>query len=244
MNTQDRRTKAGGIKKSGKIWEKHLRARASIIRKVCNALDREYRNDRHGNPRNPLDDLVYIVLSNKTTPSMARQVYSRIQERFKTWEKILTTPPSVLRSFLKPAGLARVKANQIRDALKKIRFDFGKCNLNSLRLWPSEKVHEYLISLSGVSDKVSKCVMMYTLNARVLPVDTHVHRVATRLGWTARKRADQCHNELEALVPEQFRYSFHVNSISHGRKVCRSRQPLCQECIINEYCDFFKKNRC
>ena len=91
-------------------------------------------------------------------------------------------------------------------------------------------------SIAGVSDKVARCVMMYTLGAKVLPVDAHVHRLARRLGWTERKRADECHSELEAIIPPERRFTFHVAAILHGRAVCRPRDPRCAECCLRSYC--------
>jgi endonuclease-3 len=84
-------------------------------------------------------------------------------------------------------------------------------------------------------------VAMYTMGAKVLPVDAHVHRVATRLGWTARKRADQCHEELEFVVPPNWRYVFHVGCVLHGRSICRPKQPRCLKCCVNRYCEYFKR---
>jgi endonuclease-3 len=118
--------------------------------------------------------------------------------------------------------------------------DFGHCDLRRIRLWTEFEIQEYLIGLPGVSTKVAKCVMMYTLGCSVLPVDTHVHRIAFRLGWTEKRRPSQCHSELEALVPKDRRYAFHVDCIAHGRSVCRPSNPACNLCCIRRYCDFYK----
>src|SRR5262249_43991044 len=99
----------------------------------------------------------------------------------------------------------------------------------------------YLAELPGVSDKVAKCVMMYTLGFDVLPVDVHVFRVASRLGWTSRCRADQCHDDLEALVQPKHRYAFHVDCICLGRAVCTPVHPDCPACPIRQYCVYFKQ---
>jgi len=229
---------------TGPIWQKPPKARAQIVRRVCEALDEAYGRPRLGNPRRPLDDLVYIILSNKTSADMARHVYRRLRQRFRTWDAVLSSRPSVLRSLLKPAGLSRVKSRQIRSALQKIRRDFGTCDLGKLRGYPQSETLDYLTSLPGVSHKVAKCVMMYTLGADVLPVDSHVHRVATRLGWTCRKRADQCQAELEALVPPKRRYAFHVDCIAHGRSVCRPKNPACERCSIGRYSTGLKRQKC
>jgi len=229
------------VKKTGPLWRKPLAIRDRIVGEVCKQLRGAYGAPRLGNPKDPLDDLVYVVVSNKTSAQMARLTYRRLKARFESWDEVLATGSKVLRPILKPAGLSEVKAKQLRAAFKKIREDFGKCDLRALRQRSEGDVHEYLVGLPGVSDKVAKCVMMYTMGASVLPVDAHVHRIATRLGWTARRRADQSHEELEALVPPDFRYAFHVGCVLHGRKICRPEKPACQQCCINHSCEYFRK---
>lgn len=229
--------------RTGASWRKTQSVRAQEVQSVCKILTERYGTPRFGNPSNPLDDLIYIILSNKTTPRMARRTYTRLRKRFHDWEEILTVPMAALRSILRPAGLSTVKSRHIRGALRSIRERFAACDLRPLRVMAPEDVEKYLVGLPGVSEKVAKCVMMYTLNLPVLPVDTHVHRICRRLGWTDRKRPDQCHVELEALVPPSLRGNFHVACIAHGRKICRPRIPQCYDCCINCYCEFFKAAR-
>ena len=214
------------------------RNRAQVVRRVCDALQATYNDPRHGNPRDPLDDLVYVILSNKTGPIVARNVYDRLRAEFPQWAWILSEPRAKLKRRIRPAGLSEVKSRHIRGALLKIKRDFGDCDLTSLRGMQMHKAHAYLVSLPGVSDKVAKCVLMYTCDAKVLPVDSHVHRIATRLGWTQRKRADQCHDELEALVLPDRRKAFHVNCLAHGRRCCRPLKPDCEHCCIRRHCRF------
>jgi len=228
------------FRKTGVIWRKSSSIRTRTVRSVCRILSNTYGNPRFGNPSDPLDDLVYIILSNKTAPRTARSIYKRLRKRFPNWDDMLDAPISVLRSLLRPAGLSVIKSRYIRAALRSIKQRFGVCDLRTLQGLVPEAAQDYLIGLPGVSEKVAKCVMIYTLGAQVLPVDTHVHRVSGRLGWTARKRADQCHAELEALVPARLRRDFHVSCIAHGRKACRPLNPLCHECPISRYCAFFK----
>jgi len=231
------------IKRTGSIWKKPSAQRSRIVKRVCDALSRTYGNPRFGNPSDPLDDLIYIVLSNKTAPQASRRVYRRLRRRFRTWDEVLRAPASALRSLLRPAGLSAVKSRHIRAALGAIKARFGSCDLRSLKHGAPGAVQAYLVGLPGVSEKVAKCVMMYTLNLPVLPVDAHVHRIACRLGWTARKRADQCHPELEALVPQRLRSGFHVSCIAHGRAACRPSRPVCNSCCVNRYCEFFKASQ-
>lgn len=222
------------------IMKLSKRSKAQLVRRVCEALEARYGSPRHRNPKNPIDDLIYIILSNKTGPKTARTVYTVLKNRFESWDEIPRRRNSVLERVLRPGGLSRIKSTQIRSALKQIESDFGSCSLRGLRKLPTHDAESYLTSLPGVSEKVAKCVLMYTSGAQVLPVDAHIHRIARRLGWTVKKRADQCHPELESLVPPQRRYAFHVDCVAHGRLICRPSNPGCRDCCIRKYCDYNK----
>lgn len=225
------------LHQTGSIWTRSPRNRAQIVRRVCEALMDKYASPRLGNPLDPVDDLIFIILSNRTSPELARYTYERLKKRFSSLESVISSPVSTLKTLLKPAGLYDKKSRQIRTSLKIIKNDFGTIDLSSLKNIPPGEVEGYLTSLPGVSKKVAKCVMLYTLGFDVLPVDGHVHRISKRLGWTRRKRADQCHDELEALIPFHRRYAFHVDCILHGRTVCRPKTPKCNVCIIRKHCE-------
>lgn len=227
----------------GTIWTKTPRTRSQTVTRVCRTLEGAYGRKRLGNPRNPLDDLIYVIVSNRTAPFVAKRTFRKLKETYGTWDRVLLSPAALLRSVLEPAGLSNVKSCQLLLALRKIKRDFRACDLSALIGHDESAIQDYLTSLPGVSEKVAKCVMMYTMGANVLPVDVHVHRVATRLGWTTRKRADQCHKELESLVPPRWRYSFHVACVLHGRRICRPNEPLCQSCCIKTSCEYFKKSQ-
>jgi len=212
-----------------------------VVESVCTRLHRRYGKPRLDNPQEPLDDLIFIVLSNKTTPGTAGRVYGKLKQRFATWNHLLLAPARTTKRILRPAGLSGIKTAYIRAALRKIRRDFGTCDLSARRRRSPQEAEHYLGTLPCVSLKVAKCVGMYTLGGEVLPVDSHVHRVTVRLGWTNRRRADQCHEELESLIPGPFRFALHVDLIVHGRLVCRPKAPLCGDCCIRNFCKFDRK---
>lgn len=222
--------------------QKTAREQAQIVRRVVGILESTYGHPRHGNPQNPLDDLIYIQLSNKTARTTSRRVYRNLKRRFPSWNEVPKTKRnlSVLKKLLNPAGLSDVKSKQIFDTLVVLKKRYGRCTLSPLKHESSESAEKFLILLPGTSTKVAKCVLMYAFEREVLPVDVHVHRVATRLGWTSRKRADQCHDELEEIVKPKYRYSFHVGCISHGREICRPQNPDCPTCPLRKYCDYAK----
>ncbi len=211
------------------------------IDSVCEALEQEYGSPRHGNKSNPLDELVYIILSNRTQPGVVRGVYRRLRRRFPSWNLVDASASGEIAAILRPAGLGQVKAIQIIGIVSRLKHTFGRATLAPLRRLPDEEAEAFLKGLPGVSAKVAKCVLMYSLGRAVLPVDVHVHRVAARLGLKAKRRPDTSQDLIEGAVPPRLRYSLHVNAVAHGRAVCRSRDPGCGRCCIREYCAFRRK---
>ena len=229
---------ASSLKKTGTAWSLNAGRRERLVSEVCARLRAEYGLPRLGNPTDPVEDLVFIMLSNRTRPLAAASTFALLRARYESWEEMAAAPLGEVIGILEPIGLQSKRASQIRSALVAIRTDFGVCTLKPLESRSEADVLVYLMRLDGVSEKVAKCVMMYTMGAAVLPVDAHVHRVASRLGWTARRRPDQCSAELEALVPAEARYGLHVGCIEHGRSVCRPRRPRCSSCVIADLCPY------
>jgi endonuclease III len=209
---------------------------------VCSTLEQYYGRSRLGNPSNPVDDFIFITLSNKSSPETATKIYYKLKNKFNTWDSVLTASQLELQKIIQPSGLSRIKSKYIWLSLEKMKDDFGTCTLDPISDSSEDAQLKYLLTLPGVSGKVARCIMLFTMGADVLPVDSHVHRVSTRLGWVSRKRADQCHAELEAIVPRSSRYIFHVGSIQHGREICRPRSPNCHKCVIRDNCMFYHRN--
>jgi endonuclease III len=226
----------------GAFRDRSPRSRAQIVRRVCEGLQAQYGVPRLGNPRRPLDDLFFILVSNRTASPAATRVFRSLRGHFPRWGMLAGMRASVLERILKPAGLSAKKAKQMRGIARRLLSEFGSCSLAPLKNLSDREVLEYLCSLPGVSTKVAQCVMMYTMGRSVLPVDVHVHRISTRLGWVERKRADQSHDILARLVPMRRRQAFHVDCIVHGRTVCTSSRPRCSACAIARYCEWPMRN--
>lgn len=234
------RTANDDLSARGAFWTKSPRSRAQVVRRVCETLERTYGKPRLGNPQDSLDDLVYVLLSNRTPPRRAKMVYERLRAEFPDWSEVVEANSSKVISLLKPAGFAVRRAGQIRASLQKVEDDFGAYSLDALNEFSRKEAYGYLTSLPGVSEKVAKCVMMYTLEFDVLPVDIHVHRVARRLGWSTVERPEQDKGRLEHIVPPKRRFSFHVGCVSHGRALCRATRPNCPPCPLKKHCEYFE----
>lgn len=214
-----------------------------FVRNICQILRKAYKNPRHGNPYNPLDDLIYIILSTRTRDSSFASVFRTLKKRFPVWNAISAKHKGTLEQILNPGGLGKLKTRQLIAIVSELKCHFGTATLAPLAKMANEEAEDFLTSLPGVGPKIAKCVLMYTLNRRVLPVDVHVHRLATRLGFRAKKRPDTSQALIESAVPPQLRYSFHVNAIAHGRAVCISQRPKCEICIISESCQYYRRHR-
>ncbi len=141
---------------------------------------------------------------------------------------------------IRPGGLANRKAPRIRRILQQIYERQGSLELDWIADAPSADAIDYLLAFDGVGRKTAACVLMFSLGRPVLPVDTHVHRVAMRLGLIGKCSADEAHDLLGAMVPPERVYSFHMNMVAHGRQVCHARRPECPRCVLRGLCDYYR----
>jgi endonuclease-3 len=158
--------------------------------------------------------------------------------RFPTWEALADANVGKLADAIRPGGLANTKAPRLLAILREIRErEGGSLDLSWMRDAPSPRVRDYLLSLPGVGPKTAACVLAFALGRAALPVDTHVHRVAGRLGFLDR-RTDmaKAHLIMEELVPARLRVSMHVGLIRLGRTICRAGRPACGVCPLQDLC--------
>lgn len=209
------------------------------IREVCAVLVATYGNPRLGNWDNPLDELVYIILSNRTGEQACRAAFQRLRTAYPDWNALELGDLERTTEMLAPGGFGRLKAQQIASIFDRLRNTFGRVTLDPLFPMTTDDAEAFLRTLPGVAAKVAKCVLMYSLGRPVLPVDVHVHRVARRLGLRVKKRPDTSQELIEAAVPPELRYGFHVNCIAHGRKICVARMPKCASCPLARWCRYY-----
>lgn len=187
----------------------------------------------------PLEELIVTILSQNTTDRNRDVAYRRLRERYRGWEEVLSAPMEELEEVIRPAGLPRGKARAIKAALRKAKETFGELTLDPLRNWEDEEAFRFLTGIPGVGTKTAAVVMIFSLQRPYFPVDTHIRRVAERLGWvppgTPRERAQEI---LNTQIPDEEKYEGHLLLIEHGRRYCRARRPLCDECPIKDLCPF------
>ncbi len=190
-------------------------------------------------PRLPiLDELVVTVLSQHTSDVNRDRAFTRLKERFPTWEQVLDAPVEEVADAIRPGGIADVKSRRIQEILRVIDEREGSLDLSHLNDRSDEEVEDYLCSLPGVGPKTAACVLVFSMGRAAFPIDTHVHRIVKRLGWVSDNApAERVHRELTPKIPPDIRYDLHVAFIEHGRKVCKPRTPRCSDCVVFDLCD-------
>jgi endonuclease-3 len=188
----------------------------------------------HGDP---MTELVLTILSQNTSDANSGRAFMRLLSRFPAWEALMAAPPEEIEREIAVGGLARIKAPRIKAILEEVWRRRGGFDLQFLREMPLQEAKEWLRSLPGVGPKTAACVLMFALGRPALPVDTHVHRVAQRLGLVPSKAgAAESHEILEAVLEPEQVYPFHISLIKHGRRLCRAQRPLCDECPLLHAC--------
>lgn len=200
-------------------------------------LDSAFPEDRLGNFADPLDELVFIMLSRRSRSSVYQPVFADLKKRYRKWGRILTADSAELLRILKPLGLVSQRLRDLRLMLRVVEQDFGTVSLARLRKMTYSAAYNYLRSLPGVNDKSAKCVLFYALGHNTLPVDTHTLRVSTRIGLipadTSLHRAPRL---LDRVVPPSMRGRYHVLTVLLGRHYCRSESPNCGACPVRNDC--------
>ena len=187
--------------------------------------------------RDPLEELVLTVLSQNTSDVNRDRAFSALRERYPTWRDVASARVSGIAAAINPGGLSNVKAPRLKAILREIQEREGSLDLSWMRAASDQAVTEYLSSLTGVGPKTVACGLAFSLGRPALPVDTHVHRVAGRLGFYPPKTsAAAAHGILASAVPAPIRVELHVGLIRLGRELCRPGRPLCEECPLNDLC--------
>lgn len=184
-----------------------------------------------------LDSLVATMLTQATTDRTAIRAFKALKQRFPCWERLMESPETEIEREIAVAGLAHQKTKHIRAMLGKVHHAFGAYTLEPLRMMNPIEVQESLLALPGVGPKTAACVRAFALGQAAFPVDTHVHRILQRLGWSHPKMTPtQVQYQMEKDIPLEIQSAFHIYLIHHGRKLCKARNPHCIECPILEDC--------
>lgn len=214
---------------------------AGHVREIVERLEHEYGAPTHGNKADPLDELIYIKLSQQTNAPKFEPMFEVLLNRYPGWQGLERASESELAELLRPIGFHRQRARHLVALAKHLSQEHGRLDLSWLKSAPPGEAVQYLAGLPGVGLKTALCVAMYSLGQDVLPVDIHVQRVSERLGLLPKTASpEKRHRLMAALIPEGKRRSYHVTAVAHGRLVCR-KVPKCQQCILRDLCRYYQE---
>ncbi|MFD2608962.1 DNA (cytosine-5-)-methyltransferase [Deinococcus taklimakanensis] len=199
-----------------------------------------------GNLADPLDELIYIMISRRTREGAYQSVYQALKALYPTWESMAEAPVEEIDAVTSSAGMGIQRAHDLQQALRMIREELGEYSLDQLRSWNDDRIEAFLTGLPGVGPKSAYCVMIYSLGRAAFPVDAHAIRVLTRVGVLREAGLDLASLDhkgvqdiLADLIAPELRHSLHVSLVLHGREVCR-QTPRCGECAIRNMCTLYR----
>jgi len=209
------------------------------IESIVRTLEEEYRSPDLQNLEDPIDELVFILLSDRTDERKYLAAFRNLKNRFPEWERLLTAPTAEIRGCIDVAGMGHRRAVLICKMLRAIVERFGSLDVSILAGMSQEEAERELRLLPGVGAKAARCVLLYCFEMPILPVDVHTYRLAIRLGILSRRVSyEQSHEFLPRHIPEKFRRAFHVNAVAHGRARCFAHKPKCGYCPLAGSCNW------
>jgi len=176
---------------------------------------------------NPLELLVAVILSAQCTDARVNQVTEGLFKTYRRAADYASADPSVFEQDIKSTGFYRNKAKAVIACCRKLVDEFGGEVPDSV---------EALVTLPGVGRKTANMVLGNAFGRQAIAVDTHVLRVADRLGLVRSKDPDEVEAALAKTVPADRHTAFANAMILHGRETCVARQPHCGDCVLSQLC--------
>jgi endonuclease-3 len=182
----------------------------------------------------PFQLLSAVMLSAQCTDAQVNTTTPALFARFPDAKAMAAGRIPEIEKLVQSCGFYRMKAKALKAMATSVLENYGG---------EIPQTMEALVSLRGVGRKTASVVMNQAFGLPAIAVDTHVKRVAHRLGWTDHTNPVIVERDLMELVPQQHWASINGLLILHGRRLCKARKPLCGECPIKEFCRFFRQTR-
>ncbi len=187
----------------------------------------------------PFRVLVAVIISQNTNERNAFEAFRRLGSTVGlTPDAILRAGADAVREAIKPAGLQDSKSAAIVEAARIVVEKYGGDMRRLLELG-EEAVRRELTAVSGIGYKTVD-VLLASFGYPVLPVDTHVRRVARRLGLSESSSYLGIRRDLEQVFRPEVRFEAHLLLIKLGREVCKAREPRCADCPLKDLCAYYR----
>lgn len=191
---------------------------------------------------NPIDTLIATILSQNTNDNNSYRAYQNLKQKYPTLNKLSSAKRSEIEKVIRIAGLGKQKAGAIINLLKTINKNGGTLSRQYFKTKTDEEILEELTSVKGIGVKTASCVLLFSLDRNVCPVDTHVHRTLNRIGMIKTNTPEKTFEQIKNNLANGIAHSFHTNLIKLGRQICKPGKPLCSICPVINECGFKNKN--
>ena len=187
--------------------------------------------------RNPFETLILTIISQNTADRNTARAFECLSNKFEIKPEVLAkTETSKIEETLKTAGLYRNKAKTIKQ-ISRIILEKFRGSVQPILSLPLEEARKTLIQMPGIGPKTADVVLLFSAEKPTIPVDTHVNRVAKRLGFAPENGDyEAIRANLQSLYKPQDYLAVHVLLIAHGRSYCKARRPFCEQCPVNNHC--------
>lgn len=180
----------------------------------------------------PFQMMIAVMLSAQCTDERVNKTTPELFEKYGTPEKLANINLDELEKIIHPCGFYKNKSKNIKACSQKLLDDFDG-------IVPEDM--EKLQSLPGVGRKSANVIMLEAFhNPQGIAVDTHAKRISNRIGFSDENEPEKIEKDLLKQIPPEYYYDVNHLFVWHGRKICDSRKPKCDECPIKTYCNYAK----
>lgn len=201
----------------------------SKVQQILAILDQEYGTTKEGFLHNAdWQLLLAIMLSAQSTDKQVYEVLPRLWDRFSSLERMAEAPLDEIEDCIRSIGLYKSKAKNMKQCCNQIITEYNSKVPTTI---------DELVKLAGVGRKTATLFLADAYGIPGVTVDTHVLRIAKRLGWAVGKNPVEVEKELMQVLPKEHWNRINFQLIYHGRSVCTARRCNCEKCLLSEWCE-------
>jgi endonuclease-3 len=201
---------------------------------VVLTLKRKYTKKADMDLGNPKDTLLGTLLSARTADAQVLKAFPGFKKKFPTFQSIAKSTPTEIGKTINTIGLYKSKARAIHGLAKRVLSEYGGNVPGTM---------EELITLPGVGRKTANCVLSHVFGQQTVCVDTHVFRIAHRLGWTTSKTPEKVERDIQGILPKGLWSETNRTFIQFGRDICKPGKPQCWRCPVAKWCPYEPKTK-
>lgn len=194
---------------------------------------KEQSPDHHFEFSDPFWVLITTIMSHRTKDEVTDKAARNLYNRYSDSRGLSSAEYDEVLSLISKVGFAKIKAERVINAARIIEEDFSGSVPDNI---------EDLTTIPGVGRKTANVVLADAFRKPAIAVDTHVHRIANRVGWAKTKNPDETEARLVKIIPEEYWLGFNPMLVEFGKKICKPIGPRCNECSISEFCEFYARN--